>query len=242
MLALAGIALGLLGARRRQGAGRAARVDAMKRLRAVALGSLLAVGALGVGQIAAEREAHASMSIAILFDELVRDSTAAAIVTPFEQKPVWEDGRIITYTHVHADRPVAGTLESDPWVRTMGGTVGRLGQIVDGEPVLTVGKPGLLFLHPDKTSGGGVYAVTGRAQGQFPVVASTQGAPMFRASSGADALVPTPSARVAQMAQLRAKAGLPAEAPRATDVLHTRAVEDGVRDVAAAWVRIHGSR
>ena len=69
-------------------------------------------GRWGVGEIAAEREAHASMSIAILFDELVRDSTAAAIVTPFEQKPVWEDGRIITYTHVHADRPVAGTLRA----------------------------------------------------------------------------------------------------------------------------------
>jgi Matrixin len=238
MVALLGAAIGVGIARRR----RAARVVPMRRVRAMALCSLLALGAAAVGQLAAEREAAASVSIAILFDELVRDSTGAAIVTPYEQKPVWEEGRIITYTHVHADRPVAGTLESEPWIRTMGGTVGRIGQIVDGEPVLTIGKPGLLFLQPDRVSGSGAYVVTGRAQGQFPVVAGAQGAPTFRASSGVGAIVPPPEARATQMAQLRAKAGLAAEAPRATDVLHLRQVEDGVRDVAAAWVRIHGSK
>jgi hypothetical protein len=243
MLALALASLGLAIARRRR-TGRAARVQPMNRLRSLAFVSLLAVGTAAVGQIAAEREARASISIAILFDELVRDSTAAAIVTPYEQKAVWEDGRIITYSHVHADRPIAGALESDPWVRTMGGTVGRLGQIVEGEAVLTVGKSGLLFLQPDKT-GTGTYAVTGRAQGQFPVIAAAPGtnaAPIFRASSGVGGIVPPTDARIAQIAQLRAKAGLAAEAPRATDVLHARPVEDGVRDVVAAWIRIHGSK
>ncbi len=194
-----------------------------------------------MGQLAAEHDAGASVSIAILFDELVRDSTGAAIVTPYEQKPVWEGGRIVTYSHVHADRTVAGSLESDTWVRTMGGTVGRIGQLVDGEPVLTVGHPGLLFLQPVAESGG-VYAVTARAQGQFPVVLSDKSVPLFRASSAVGGLVPTPSTRVTQMAQLRAAAGLVADAPRATDVLHLRQVEDGVRDVATAWIRIHGSK
>jgi hypothetical protein len=208
----------------------------------MALGSVLAVGAVGAWQLATEHEARASISIAVLFDELVRDSSAVAIVTPYEQRAVWEDGRIVTYTHVHADRPVAGAIESDPWVRTTGGTVGRLGQLVDGEPVLTVGRPGLLFLQPFTASGGGVYAVTARAQGQFPVVQGSHNVPTFRASSGAGGLLPASAARVSQMAQLRAKAGLPAEAPRATDVLHLRPVEDGVRDVAAAWTRIHGAK
>ena len=214
----------------------------MKRLRSFALGTLLALGAAAVGQVAAEREARASIAIAILFDELVRDSSAAAIVTPYEQKSVWEDGRIITYTHVHADRTVAGTLESDPWIRTMGGTVGRIGQLADGEPVLTVGRPGLLFLQGVPESGGGIYAVTARAQGQFPVVLGEKSVPLFRSSSAVGGLVAPPDTRVSQMAQLRARAGLAAEAPRATDVLHTRPVEDAVRDVAAAWVRLHGSK
>jgi hypothetical protein len=113
---------------------------------------------------------------------------------------------------------------------------------VDGEPVLTVGRPGLLFLQPFTASGGGVYAVTARAQGQFPVVLGSQNVPTFRASSGAGGLLPASDARVSQMAQLRAKAGLAAAAPRATDVLHLRPVEDGVRDVAAAWMRFHGPK
>ncbi len=214
----------------------------MRRLRTFALCSLLGFGAVVAGDVVAEREAAASITITVLFDELVRDSSAAAVVTPYEQNAVWEDGRIITYTHVHADRPVAGTLEGDPWIRTLGGTAGKVGQLVEGEAVLTVGRPGLLFLQPAPDAGGNVYAVTARAQGQFPVVLSEKNVSVFHASSGVGGLVPTPSTRVAHMAQLRANAGLVAEAPRATDVLHTRPVEDAVRDVAAAWVRIHGSR
>ena len=34
----------------------------------------------------------------------------AAIVTPYEQKAVWEDGRIITYTQAHVDTLVAGSV------------------------------------------------------------------------------------------------------------------------------------
>ncbi len=237
-LALLGASLGLGIARRR----RAARIVGMGRFRTIALGCALALGAVVVGEVAAEHEARASIAITILFDELVRDSSAAAIVTPFEQRAVWEGGRIITYTHVHTDRPVAGSLESDPWVRTMGGTIGKLGQLVDGEPVLTVGHQGLLFLQPVPEAGSGIYAVTGRAQGQFPVVLGEKNVPTFRSSSAVGGLVAAPEKRVTQLAQQRAKAGLAPEAPRATDVLHTRPVEDGVRDVASAWARIHGTK
>jgi hypothetical protein len=238
MVALGAVVLASAGRHRRR---RAAKVLPMRRLRTLTLGSLLAAGGASWIGVGVEREARASISIAVLFDELVRDSSAAAIMTPYEQKAVWEDGRIITYSHVHADRTVAGSIESDPWIRTMGGTVGRIGQVVDGEASLTVGKQGLLFLQPDK-SASGVYAVTARAQGQFPIVAGQQGTPMFRASSAVGGLVATPEQRVSQMAERRAKAGLSAEAPRALDVLHTKAVEDGVREVAAAWVRIHGPK
>jgi hypothetical protein len=214
----------------------------MSRLRSFAFVSVLALGGAVAAGVATERPAYASITITVLFDELVRDSSAAAIVTPYEQNAVWEDGRIITYTHVHADRVVAGSVEGDPWVRTMGGTVGKVGQLVDGEAVLTMGRQGLLFLQPSKQGTSGVYAITARAQGQFPVVLNEQNVQTFRASSGVGGLVPTPDARVAQMAQARAKAGLAAEAPRATDVLHARPVEDAVHDVAAAWVRMHGTK
>jgi hypothetical protein len=235
---LAGFLLALLVARRRP----AATIPPMKRVRAAVWGCALGVGVAAAGAVATGGVAHASIAITVLFDELVRDSSAAAVVTATEQRPVWENGRIITYTHVHTDRRVGGTLEDEPWVRTMGGTVGTIGQLVDGEPVLTVGKQGLLFLRPVPEQGAGVYEVTARAQGQFPVVTDEKNVQTFRTSSAVGGLVPTPSARVAQISQMRAGAGLPASAPMASDVLHKRSVEDGVHDVSAAWVRIHGAK
>ncbi len=224
---------------------RRATLFGMRRLngvRAFLTCSFVAVAGATFAGVAAEREAHASVVITVLFDELVRDSTGAALVTPMEQRSVWENGRIYTFTRVHVDRSVAGAVENDPWVRTMGGVVGKVGQMVDGEPVLTVGRPGLLFIQPLSEEGPGVYVVTARAQGQFPIVQDAQKTQRFIRASGVGAEVPTPRERVVQISRSRAMSGMASGAPLATDVLHKRPIEDGVRDVTAAWVRIHGSR
>ena len=80
----------------------------------------------------------------------MKGSTAAAIVTPMEARAVWEDGRICTYAHVHVDQALAGdvTTGGDAWVRTLGGIIGRIGQIVDGEAVFSPGRASLVFLRP----------------------------------------------------------------------------------------------
>ena len=93
-------------------------------------------------------DAHASVSIAVGFDALVKDADSVGVVTPVESKTVWEDGRIYTYTRVKVDQGVAGELGTgaDGWVRTMGGVVGKIGQLVDGEPVFTTDKSSLVFL------------------------------------------------------------------------------------------------
>src|SRR5579872_6119804 len=95
----------------------------------------------------AASDARASVSIQVTWDSLLRESTAAAVVTPTDAQSVWENGRIYTYTHVHVDRAVAGELAtgSDAWVRTMGGIVGKIGQRVEGEAVLAPGHASLLF-------------------------------------------------------------------------------------------------
>jgi hypothetical protein len=214
----------------------------MRSGRAILVSALVATAGATFAGLAAERDAHASVVISVLFDELVRDSAGAALVTPTEQRTVWENGRIYTFTRVHVDRPVAGTVSQDPWVRTMGGVVGKIGQLVEGEPVLTVGRPGLLFMQPLAEEGPGVYIVTARAQGQFPVVTDAQNAQHFVRASGVGGEVPTSPERVAQISRSRAMAGLAPAAPLAADVLHKRPIEDGVRDVTAAWARIHGSR
>jgi len=173
-------------------------------------------------------DAHASVSIQVSWDALLHDSTAAVVATPTETRSVWENGRIYTYAHLRVDRAVAGELAAggDPWVRTMGGVVDKVGQLVDGEPVLAPGQASLLFLHPGPP---GAFVVTARGQGQFPVVADAdpKAPPHLVRSSSAGALVPP-----------RVPGPVPAP-PMAADVVHGRLVDDVARDVAAAWDRAH---
>jgi len=174
-------------------------------------------------------DARASVSIAVTWDGLLRESTAAALVTALEGRSVWEGNRIYTYTRVHVDRGVAGELTTgdEAWVRTMGGVVGKVGQIVDGEPVLARGQTSLLFLHPIAARPAGAFDVTARGQGQFALVVDEKTPPHLVRSTSAGGLVAPRTAG-------------PLAAPRlAADVVQGRAIEDVARDVAAAWSRAH---
>jgi hypothetical protein len=182
----------------------------------------------------AARDANASVSIAALFDELVRESSATGIVTPIEQRSAWENGRIYTYTHVRVEARVAGELPLDPWVRTMGGVVGRVGQRVEGEAVLALGQTSLLFLRPqiDPETGAllETLEVTARGQGQFPVVLGDDKRPRLASASSVGGLLPPAADRLSRVTQ----------PPRlARDVLPRRAVDDATKDIAAAWTRLH---
>src|SRR5579863_8710065 len=133
------------------------------------------VGALACFALVAvtSAAASASVSLPVTWDALVRGSTAAAVVTPVDSKAVWEDGRICTYTHVRVERAVAGSLAAgdEPWVRTLGGIVGKVGQIVDGEAVFSPGRASLVFLRAataGSAGSAGALDVTARGQGQFP--------------------------------------------------------------------------
>jgi hypothetical protein len=171
--------------------------------------------------------APASVSIAATFDGLVHESTAAAVVTAAESRPVWEDGRIYTYTHVHIDQAVAGELGTgaEAWVRTMGGIVGKVGQIVEGEAAFAPGEASLLFLRPGPV---GAYVVTARGQGQFPVMAANAQQPARIVRSHAVGMLLAP----------RVPATTPV--PRlAAEVLHDRPVDDVAQEIAAAWGAAH---
>jgi len=173
--------------------------------------------------------ASASVSVAVSWDALLHESTAAAVITPTtEARSVWEGGRIYTYSRVHVDRAVAGDVNAgdDAWVRTMGGIVGRVGQIVEGEAVLAPGQPSLLFLRPGDA---GTFEVTARGQGQFPLVADSDATKPLRVvrSNAVGALVqPRPVG--------------PVVLPRlAAEILHGRSIDDVARDIVAAWSRAH---
>jgi hypothetical protein len=179
--------------------------------------------------------ARASVSIAVAFDALVKESTAVALVTPVEQKSVWENGRIYTYTRVHADNGVAGEVATgdEPWVRTMGGVVGHVGQLVDGEPVLTMGRPSLLFLRPGPP---GSLEVTARAQGQYAVTLDDAKTQRLVRSGSAGVILPPKAPQAGPVT------GATAIAPGAQEVLHNKRVDEGLRDIGAAWKRLHAPK
>jgi hypothetical protein len=168
-------------------------------------------------------DAPASVSIAVTWEGLLRESTAAALVTPEDGMAVWEGGRIYTYTHVRVDRRVAGEAPaSDAWVRTMGGEVGSVGQLVDGEAALAPGQQSLLFL---KTGPVGAYTVTARGQGQFVVKSGDPTAPPRLARSRSVGMLLPPRATTPGVL--------------AADVMDGRSVDDVARDVAASWSALH---
>jgi hypothetical protein len=182
--------------------------------------------------------AEGSVSVAVAFDALVKDSSAVALVTPIEQKSVWENGRIYTYSRVHADTGVAGDVGTgeEAWIRTMGGIVGNVGQIVDGEAVLTVGRPCLLFLHQGPP---GALEVTARAQGQYPVTLDeATKTPRLVRSGAVGVLLPPKGAAKARAPVTGATQAAPI---LAHEMLHNKRVEDGLREIGVAWKRLHAT-
>ena len=207
----------------------------MTSLRAKALAlSLGASSAIAIVATTFIPVAHASVSIAVTFDGLLKETSAAAVVSPEERLSVWENGRIYTYTRAHIDRTVAGDVgatNDEAWIRTMGGVVGDIGQRVDGEAVLTVGRPTLLFLHPGPP---GAFEVTARGQGQFPVVLNEKNELRLIRGSNVGMLLPPKSGLTTTSAPITAPPPV-----LAADVIHGRLVDDVARDVAAAWKRVH---
>jgi hypothetical protein len=217
-----------------------------------AFSRVLVVGALCLPAAAVfvPSDAAASVSIAVAFDMLVKDADSVAVITSGDQTSVWEDGRIYTYTKVHVDQGVAGELGAgaDGWVRTMGGVVGKIGQLVDGEPVFVKDKPSLVFMR--KFKAGGVYEVAARAQGQYPVTvdATTKQRRLIRSTAVGMLLPPKapqpatlPAAGAAQPQNMSTSSALTdaAKIRLAQEVMHDKPFDDVAREIATTWKRLH---
>jgi hypothetical protein len=186
------------------------------------------VVALGAAaSIAFAGDARASVSLAVTWEGLVKESSAVAVVTAVDSHAAWENGRIFTYTHVHVDRAIAGELGAgaDAWVRTMGGEVGDIGQRVEGEAVFEMGKPCLVFVQPGPA---GSFHVTARAQGAFPVIVASEkdSGPRLGRGGPVGGLV-TPQAARGATTHL------------AVEMLPGRLVDEVAHDVTADWGRLH---
>lgn len=215
-----------------------------------ALARVCLVGALCLpaAGVLVPSHASASVSIAVGFDALVKDADVVAVITPGETKSVWEDGRIYTYTKVKVDQGIAGEVGAgaDGWVRTMGGVVGKIGQLVDGEPVFVAGKPSLLFLRKFKASE--VYEVSARSQGQYPVTLDerTKTKKIIRSTNVGVLFPPKDKGPIVATdiePQSTSKDGVADVSPvlrrLAQDVLHDRALDEAAREIATTWKRLH---
>jgi hypothetical protein len=122
------------------------------------------------------RSAEGGVARAVELGELVRASERVVVVTPVESTARWEtvgrQRRIVTYTRLRVDQRVSGAAGSEVWVRTLGGRVGKVGQIVHGEARLYAGEAQLVFLEPHAP---GIHRIVAMAQGHYPLRAADDG-------------------------------------------------------------------
>jgi hypothetical protein len=150
--------------------------------------SLIGIGALGLFH---SKPAWGSVARALSLSDLVKRSTSVLVLTGLAQRSSWQtvgsSRRIVTETRARVDELVSGAdpSSSEVLIRTLGGSVGEIGQLVEGEAELTIGEQGLTFLMAFEPAR---FAVTGMAQGHYPVVSEKAGK-ILRANRKLPALV-----------------------------------------------------
>ena len=118
------------------------------------------------------RAAQATVARALSLTELVGKSDVVIVGTPTHWSSQWVSiggqRRMVTDTKIKVARRVfgLGTQVAEVTVRTLGGRIGDLGQLVHGEARFGRGQTALVFLRRVDASR---YRVTGMAQGHFRV-------------------------------------------------------------------------
>lgn len=147
------------------------------------LTGLATAGLTGLGASCAmsllPRPASAGVALPLTLAELVQVSVYALVAVARESSCDWESDsrgkRIVTYTRLEAQQVLDGRKapSSDLYVRTLGGEMGEIGQVVQGEAELERDVPAVFFL---RDSISGLYGVAGMAQGHYRLRADERGA------------------------------------------------------------------
>jgi hypothetical protein len=138
-----------------------------------------ALSVLGLGLVGLyEAPALAAVARALSIGELVKKSTSALVLTGVARRASWQviggSRRIVTETRARVEEVVTGAdpSASEIVVHTLGGRIGTVGQIVEGEAELELGETSLTFLTSLAPL---AYSVTAMAQGHYPVVNDARG-------------------------------------------------------------------
>lgn len=152
---------------------------------------LLRVAAAGTLGVLIGKPAQASVARALPLEALTGRSRHVLLGEPLEAYSTWERvgqrKHIVTYTRVRAHDVLAGAdPQSDElMVRTLGGQVGDLGELVHGEALLRVGERSVLFVMPAREA----LTVTAMAQGHYPLLKDARGAERLLRSREARELI-----------------------------------------------------
>jgi hypothetical protein len=163
------------------------------------------VATLGVLSALWGRRAQASVARAVPLEALTSRSKHVIVGEPLDAYAVWEriGGRkhIVTYTRVRAHELLAGKDPSadELLVRTLGGTIGELGELVHGEAALRIGRRSVMFTMPSQDA----LAVTAMAQGHYPLGRDRAGIERLLRSPEANELIDEPGAAVKRLPGLQ---------------------------------------
>lgn len=129
------------------------------------------VGGAAAAAASLSLDAKASVARAVPLSELIGRSRHFLLGTPVSAQAVWETvgkrRRVVTYSVVRVESSLAlESPDAEVLVRSLGGTVGDVGQIVHGEALLALGERSAVFLSDVAP---GVLRVTAMSQGHYPV-------------------------------------------------------------------------
>jgi hypothetical protein len=127
--------------------------------------------------------AEATLVRGLTLEVLAKKSDRILVGTALDSGSHWANiggkRRIVTDTRVRVDGTISGpTGESEVLVRTHGGKVGSVGELLFGEAELVLQAPCVLFLR----SAASVHHVLGMAQGHYPLHAGTRNSQYLKAS------------------------------------------------------------
>lgn len=138
---------------------------------------LLAIVAVGAAvSLFGPVRASASVLEGLTLEQLVTRSTVVFEGEVSAVEATWRDGLIVSEVTVEVSRLHKGTCGAQVVVRTFGGQVGDLRQVVDGAAHFDVGESVVLF----GQGGAAAVRVVGLAQGKFSIVDGLGGGWAFR--------------------------------------------------------------
>lgn len=146
--------------------------------------------------------AGATLARAVSLPELVGSSRYALVGAATQAYSRWEtvgkSRRIVTYVELEVLQSIDGRPPAEPalTLRTLGGRVGDIGQLVHGEARFELDARAVVFLSPRED---GVFNVTAMAQGHYPLLAEADDVLRLRASPYMPALLDTDGSAVQRL-------------------------------------------